>query len=104
MSATARIVQPRPKANRRYEERTVTKLRDGDVFTLDLDGEGNWYVATGIAHSDSVFVIQAEIGDPARISAVADQTCLVQVDYVKVAVHTTLEIDVSAWAAEYNVL
>ena len=100
--ATPVVTQPRPKANRRYLVRTVAQLTDGDVFTLDLDGNGAWYIATGIAHSDMVLV-NAESGGPARIPAAAVTSCLVQVDYVRVRVAATLEIDVAAWAAEYDI-
>lgn len=101
--ATAAIAQPTPKANRHYVERTVAQLNDGDVFSLNPEGgDSPWYTATGIAHSDTVVVV-AEGGGTVRIPAVEDQSCLVEVDYVKVRISTTLRIDVSAWAAEYGV-
>jgi hypothetical protein len=100
---TAAIAQPTPKANRHYVERTVVQLNDGDVFSLNPEGgDSPWYTATGIAHSDMVLVV-AEGGGTVRIPAAEDQACLVEVDYVKVRISATLRIDVSAWAAEYDV-
>lgn len=94
--------QPRP--NRRYEGRTVAQLHDGDVFTLDTPGgsDAAWHTATGIAHSDMVLVA-ADGGGTTRIPVTPGQECLVEVDYVKVAVQFTLVIDVAAWATEYGI-
>jgi hypothetical protein len=89
-----------PKANRRYVERTVEELHDGDPFSLD-DGQ-TWHVATGIAHSDMV-VVAHDSGGTVRVPATADQKCWVQVDYVKIRIPLTVEVDVAAWAAEYGV-
>jgi len=100
--ATPALTQPRPKANRRYVERAVAQLADGDVFTLHLDGDGNWYTATGVAHSEMVMV-EALSGGPAQLPAAEDQLCLVEVDCAKVRVSATLEIDIAGWAAEYGI-
>jgi hypothetical protein len=92
-----------PKANRRYVERTVAQLHDGDVFTLNPgDSDAVWHTATGIAHSGMVLVA-ADGGGCIRIPAQSDQTCLVEVDYVKVAVQFTMVVDVASWAAEYGI-
>jgi hypothetical protein len=91
-----------PKTNRRYVDRTVAQLHDGDVFTLDIDSDNaTWHTATGMAHSGMVVV--AVDGGCIRIPAEPDQACLVEVDYVKVGVRFTMVIDVAAWAAEYSV-
>jgi hypothetical protein len=91
-----------PKANRRYVDRTVAQLHDGDAFTLDIDSDDpTWYTATGIEGFGVVNV--AVDGGCIRIPAQADQKCLVEVDYVKVGVQFTMVIDVAAWAAEYSV-
>lgn len=92
--------QPRP--NRRYEGRTVAQLHDGDVFTLEPGDNAVWYTATGIAHPDAV-VVAVDGGGCARIPVTSGQECLVQVDYVKVAVQFTLVVDVAAWATEYGI-
>jgi len=92
-----------PKANRRYVERTVVQLHDGDVFTLNPGGnDAVWHTATGIAHSGMV-VVAADGGGCIRIPAQSDQSCLVEVDYVKVAVQFTMIVDVASWAAEYGI-
>lgn len=93
--------QPRP--NRRYLERTVAQLHNGDVFTLEPGADNAvWHTATGMAHSGMV-VVAADGGGCIRIPAAPDQECLVEVDYVKVAVQFTMVIDVAAWASEYGI-
>lgn len=94
------MATPQPKANRRYVERTVEELHDGDLFSLD-DCQ-TWHVATGIAHSDTV-VVAHDSGGTVRVPATADQKCLVQVDYVKIRIPLTVEVDVAGWAAEYGI-
>jgi hypothetical protein len=91
-----------PKPNRRYEGRTIEQLHDGDVFTLTPGVDSAvWHTATGMTLFGNV-VVEADGGGTVRIPATPGQECLVEVDYVKVAVQVTMVIDVAAWACEYG--
>lgn len=93
--------QPRP--NRRYVDRTVRDLRAGDVFSLDDGATYHECVSNNLYQSGQIGIV--DDADQVVGLGVSDfgQSCLVQVDYVKVAVQFTLVIDVAAWATEYGI-
>lgn len=92
-----------PRPNRRYVERTVRDLRAGDVFSLDDGATYHECVSNDLYQSGQIGIV--DDADQVVGLGVSDfgQTCLVQVDYVKVAVQFTLVVDVAAWATEYGI-
>lgn len=90
-----------PKTNRRYVQRTVTELKVGDVFSLD-DGKTYHECAENLAPTGTIAVAHHS-GGTIRIPVEGPaQVCTVQVDYLRVRIAYTLEVDIASWDDLYD--